>query len=58
MIYAFSDHHAVISAATDLFVEPLTWNDANKYCTSKGHNLVAIDRLAKQLYLQKAILEK
>ncbi|VDH90654.1 Hypothetical predicted protein, partial [Mytilus galloprovincialis] len=51
-------HHAVISAATTLYTELLTWNDANKYCTSNGQELVAIGREAKQHYLHKAILEK
>ncbi|VDH93690.1 Hypothetical predicted protein, partial [Mytilus galloprovincialis] len=47
----------LISASTTLFIDPLTWNDANKYCKSIGQNLVAIARQAKEIYLQKAILD-
>ncbi|CAC5390346.1 unnamed protein product [Mytilus coruscus] len=57
-MFAFPDYYALISEATTLYIEPLTWNDANKYCTSKGQNLVTIGRQAKERYLQEAILEK
>ncbi|CAC5390349.1 MRC [Mytilus coruscus] len=56
IVLPFRDNYTIVSASTTLFVDELTWNDANQYCRSIGQNLVKIGRQAKEHYLHEHLL--